>query len=143
MIFLPRLALLLSVLVGGASLAAWAQSSEGAYSLNLELWVDGERQRIDQDLVVTGSPSVLKTNAGYRFEFSLSELNDAFAPEDTFWLNIELYEQDPTDLEWVFVMDTVLGAALGRPQTFSLAGSDQPVTKRNAALYLIVEVDKK
>lgn len=143
MIFLPRLALLLSVLVGGASLAAWAQSSEGAYSLNLELWVDGERRRIDQHLVMTESPSVLETNAGYRFEFSLSELNDAFAPEDTFWLNIELYEQDPTDLDWVFVMDTVLGAALGRPQTFSLAGAEQPVTKRNAALYLIVEVDKK
>lgn len=145
MTLLPRLALLLGVLVGGASLPSVLCASSGPYALSLELWVDGEREAIEQPLIVgeNDTPSILETQSGYRFEFSLNGPNDAYVAEDSLWLNIGVYEQDPIDLSWVFVTDTLLGTVQGKPQTFSLAGDREPVTKRNAALYLIVKVDKR
>jgi len=122
--------------VGGSALGV----SEGVYVLQTELWVGGERQPTEDSIVAAGQSIAIDTDKGYRLELTLRTSDDSFAPFDAVWLRLDVFSRDQPDEEWALLTDTLLGARLGQPQVFRLADGMEPADKKDAKIYLMIEV---
>lgn len=111
------------------------------YELDLSVWISGERQVIDQPLLLDAAGTSLELLDQYRLDLAIEAVNDPLAPDGAVWLTVEIFNWDASTQEWVFFTDTLLGAPMGQKQNLTVSGEDNRSGPKDAALHIEIVVN--
>jgi hypothetical protein len=123
-----------------------AQNVFGAddrYLVQAELWIDGQQVGTPSLLTAANSPasvSIADDEEGFRLDVLVEPITDAYAPENTLWLHVEMHQK--MNGEWEPLADSLLGVAEGEAATFSLVEGDQSPSPETARAYLLISAGR-
>ena len=108
------------ILLVALAFASSAQANE--YQVDLSAWIFGERQAIDQPIVLGASGASVELDGRHRLDLAVERVDDPLAPDGSVWMTVDIFNWDASKQDWVFFTDTLLGAPMGQKQVLTISG---------------------
>lgn len=135
--------MILRAVLASALLLVSAGALAETYSIQSELWLDGELRGSPELVVEAGKDATVETtdgDSGWRLVFRVEPpAEHEGAASGSLWLHIEAFER--SEGEWHALADSLLGLPPGQTGTFSIVEDpDTDPKPDNARMYLQVDV---
>jgi len=122
--------ILLVVLVFASSV----QAKE--YQVELSAWIFGERQTINQPILLGTSGVSVELGGRHRLDLAVETVDDPLAPDGSVWMTVDIFNWDASKQDWVFFTDTLLGAPMGQTQVLTISGEGAGRDPKDTTLHL-------
>ena len=122
------------ILLAALAFASSAQANE--YQVELSAWIFGERQAIDQPIVLGTSGASVELGGRHRLDLAIETIDDPLAPDGSVWMTVDIFNWNVSEQEWVFFTDTLLGAPMGQKQVLTISGEGNGRDPKDTTLHL-------